>query len=156
MTPMIKQTEQLTVAYKVMRGPYEQAPDGYGSLYQWVEHYGLKPTGMPEALYLTIPDVTPEAEAEWELWAPIAGGAGETGPDEQGFGVKRIEPEVVASDVHKGPYQSVREVYDRLFSWIEEHGYQVVGPPREIYYSDPEEVPPEEHVTEVQMPVAKA
>jgi len=151
----IKQTEPMTVAFKVMRGSYNQIPEGYGQLYGWVGHYGLQPAGMPAAIYLTIPDVTPEAEAEWELWAPIAGGAGDVGPDEQGFGVKRIEPETVASAMFKGPYDQIAPVYEQLDAWVAENGYSVVGPPREIYHSDPDEVPPEEYLTEVQMPVAK-
>ncbi|HSK48316.1 MAG TPA: GyrI-like domain-containing protein [Coriobacteriia bacterium] len=151
----IKTTEPQTVAFKVMRGAYDQTPQGYGELYGWVERYGLQPVGMPAAIYLTMPDVTPMEAAEWELWAPIAGGAGEVARDEEGFGVKRLEAETVASTMHKGPYDEVAPAYAELGKWISEEGYQVVGPPREIYYSDPEIVPPSEYLTEIQIPVAK-
>ena len=151
----VKHTGPLTVAFKVMKGSYSETPTGFQQLYEWVEHYGLQPAGMPQALYLTIPGETPEGEAEWELWAPIAGGSGETGPDESGFGVKRLEPEALAAAVHKGPYEQVGTVYRELLEWIGDHGYQVVGPPREVYMTDPDEVPPEEYLTEVQMPVMK-
>lgn len=150
----IKQTNPQTVAFKSMHGSYSDTPKGYQQLYEWVEHYGLRPTGMPEAIYLTMPSVTPEGQAEWELWAPIAGGAGQTGPDEDGFGVKRIEPETVASVMYKGPYDGVGAVYQELWEWMGEQGYTEVGPPREVYYSGPE-VPPEETVTEIQIPVAR-
>ena len=41
--------------------------------------------------------------------------------------------------------------------WIEANGYQVAGPSREIYFTDPSTgVPPSEYVTEVQFPVEKA
>jgi effector-binding domain-containing protein len=152
----IKTAEPVTVAFKVMHGPYAQMAEGMGALYAWVEHYGLVPTGMPAAIYLTVPSVTPEAEAEWEIWAPIAGGAGDTAPDDQGFGVKRIEAETVASAIHKGPYEELAEAYAALVTWVAEQGYQIVGPPREFYHSDPAEVPPEEYLTEIQLPVARA
>lgn len=156
MEAQIKQTAPVTVAYKSMHGPYSQIPDGYRSLYEWIEHYGLQPTGMPEAIFLTRPDITPESDAEYELWAPIAGGAGKTSPEEDGIGVKRVEPETVASAMHKGSYDAVAEVYQELNEWVGIHGYEVVGPPREVYYNGPGDVPPSEYVTEVQFPVAKA
>lgn len=152
----IKTTGPLTVAYAVMHGPYAQIPEGYARLYQWVEHYGLQPAGMPEAIYLTQPDVTPEDQAEYELWAPIAGGAGTTSPEEDGIGVKRIEAETVAATMHKGRYDDLPQTYSRLMSWIGDNGYQVVGPPREVYFSDPNESGPEETLTEIQFPVARA
>lgn len=152
----IKKTDPQTVAFKVMHGPYDQIPQGYGELYGWVERYGLQPTGMPQAIYLTIPDVTPESEAEWELWAPIAGGAGDVVRDEQGFGVKRVEPETVASVMFKGPYDQIAPAYVELAQWIEGQGYTEIGPPREIYHSDPERVPPAEYLTEIQIPVQKS
>lgn len=151
----IKTAGPLTVAYAVMHGPYSQMPEGYGRLYQWIEHYGLQPTGMPEAIYLTLPDVTPEDQAEYELWAPIAGGAGTTSPEEDGVGVKRIEAETVAATVHRGSYDDLPATYSELYRWVGEHGYQVVGPPREVYLSDPK-TGPEETLTEIQFPVTKA
>lgn len=155
MDATIKNNGPQTVAFKVMRGSYRQTPEGYSALYRWIEHYGLRPAGMPQAIYITMPSVTPEEEAEWELWAPIAGGPGEVAPDDSGFGVKRVEPETVASAVHKGPYDEVGPLYEELQAWVDEQGYRIVGPPREIYYSDPKEVPPEETITEIQMPVAR-
>jgi effector-binding domain-containing protein len=153
--PTIKQTDPVTVAYKAMRGEYAQIPEGYRSLYTWVDHYGLRPTGAPQAIFLTMPEITPEGAAEWELWAPIAGGAGNTSPDEEGFGVKRVEPETVASVMHKGPYNTLDQTYRQLEAWVAEQGYQVVGPPREVYLTKPD-TPPEDVLTEVQMPVARA
>jgi effector-binding domain-containing protein len=42
-----------------------------------------------------------------------------------------------------------------LWRWVEENGYAPDGPPLEIYYSDPARVPPEEYLTEVQIPVRR-
>lgn len=149
----LKETDPQTVAFLVMRGSYDQTPQGLAKLYGLVGRYGLRPAGPPEALYLTMPDVTPEGEAMWELWAPIAGGPGEVDADETGFGVKRVDGQTVASTMHKGPYDTVAETYEQLTAWVADHNAQPVGPPREIYLSDPQEVPPEEYLTEVQFPV---
>lgn len=150
----IKQIGPLTVAFKVMRGPYDLIPKGFGELYQWVERYGLQASGMPQALYISSPQTTPIEEAEWEVWAPIAGGAGLTGPDDEGFGVKRLEPETMASSIYTGPWDGIAPFYEEVLSWIDANGYAPIGPFREIYYNGPD-VPPEQNQTEVQIPVAR-
>jgi effector-binding domain-containing protein len=149
----VKQTESMTVAYIVMHGPYAQTPEGYGRLYGWIAMHGMQPVGMPSAVYLTMPSEVPEAEAVWELWAPVAGEAAESAPDESGIGIKRVEPCTVASTMHKGPYESVEPTYDALFAWITGNGYRPSGPPSETYFSDPANTPPEEYLTEIQVPV---
>ncbi len=154
--PSIKQVDEFTVAFKVMRGDFALIPQGFGELYGWIEQSGLQPTGMPQAVYLTMPGATPETQAEWELWAPVASGADQAGPDENGLGVKQVAPSTMAFAMHVGPYDSVAPTYEELGRWVADHGYVVVGPPRELYYSDPDEVPPSEYLTEVQMPVAPA
>ena len=150
----IKQAEPKTVAVLPMHGSYEQIPEGYGRLYGWIAQHGMQPAGMPEAVYLTMPDPTGESEALWELWAPVAGDA-EIAPDESGIGTRRVPATTVASTMHKGPYDTIEPTYDALAKWVTEQGYQMAGPPHEAYYSDPEEVPPEEYLTEISFPVAK-
>jgi effector-binding domain-containing protein len=151
--PQVKEAQAVTVAYRVMHGSFAQVPKGYEALYGWVGRNGLQPAGMPQAIYLTAPGETPEEELVWELWAPVAGGFADAEPDEQGVGVKRVPAQSVASVMYKGPYDGIGLTYERLFGWIGQQGYRVAGPPRELYYSDPAEIPPEEYLTEVQIPV---
>lgn len=155
-TPSIVQTEPLTVAYLTMRGSYAQTPEGLGRLYAWIGTHGLQPTGMPTAVYLTVPAETPESEAVWELWAPVAGEAGAAEPGPAGIGIKQVASVTAATVMHKGPYDSVASSYESLGQWIAENGYSFAGPPMERYYSDPAEVPPEEYLTEILIPVRRA
>ena len=39
------------------------------------------------------------------------------------------------------------------YRWISENGYEIAGPPREIYLSDPQAVVPEELLTRVELPI---
>jgi len=153
--PELKTADAQTVAYLRMTGPYTQTPEGYGLLYGWISQHGLVPSGMPHAVYLTMPADTPEEEAVWELWAPVGGNPPETEPDDSGVGVKHVAATLVLSAMHHGPYETVAPTYDEMWVWIGANGYIVAGPPMEIYYSDPNKVPPEEYLTEVQMPIAK-
>ena len=54
---------------------------------------------------------------------------------------------------HKGPYDSCEPAYLAAFAWIAENGLEVSGPIREVYPNDPQEVPPEEILTEIYIPV---
>ncbi len=151
----LKQTEPATVAYLHMNGPYDQIPEGYRRLYEWVGNHGLQPVGMPEAVYLTNPDQAPPEKAEWELWAPVAPAPLESGLADDQMGVKSIGQETVAAAIHKGTYDSVESTYRALGQWIADNGYTVVGPPHEVYMSDPEQVPLEESLTEIRFPVQR-
>lgn len=110
---------------------------------------------MPQAVYLTSPEMVPQQEAAWELLAPVAPVPSEVESDEDFMGVKTIAEQTVASAIHRGSYDSVEETYEALSQWIVQNGYTVVGPPREIYYSDPEVMPVEETLTEVVFPVER-
>jgi effector-binding domain-containing protein len=151
--PRVNETEQMTVAYLAMRGGYAQIPEGYARLYHWLEARGYVPKGMPRAVYFTDPAEVPEAEAVWELWAPVQTGPSPSGPDDQGLGVKAVAARRLATAVHKGPYDSVGATYGALAGWIAEQGYEIAGPPEEAYLTDPAEAPPEEHLTEIAFPV---
>ena len=59
----------------------------------------------------------------------------------------------MAHVVHKGPYETCEPTYLALFAWIEEKGLTICGPIREVYPNDPREVPPEEIITDIYVPV---
>lgn len=151
----IKQVPATSACYIVMHGPYDQMPKGFSRLYSWAGALGLKPTGMPIAVFLTDPSKTPEFEAEWELLAPVEGDPIETGPNEKGLGVKHVGEMTVASTIHKGPYDAMRPAYTALMRWISDRSYVPDGPPGEVYMSDPNDAPPSEYLTEIRVPVRK-
>ena len=150
----IKTTRPMTVAYLAMQGPYAQIPDALGRLYGWVTERGMTPIDMPATVYFTVPPDVPLEEAVWELWSPVAPGALEMSPHGDGLGVKNVEAATVASTIHTGPYEAIGPIYEAIMAWIPQHGYEIVGAPRELYFSPPE-TPPEETVTEVQIPIRK-
>jgi effector-binding domain-containing protein len=59
----------------------------------------------------------------------------------------------MAHVVHKGPYETCEPTYRALFAWIEEKGLTICGPIREACPNDPREVPPEEIITDIYVPV---
>jgi effector-binding domain-containing protein len=66
--------------------------------------------------------------------------------------------ETVACVVHAGPFVTIGEAYDAIAKWIDQSGYRIVGPWRELNLRPPE--PPGNQndlntVTEIQFPVEK-
>jgi len=151
----VKTTPPETVAFIEMHGPYGQIPQAMGTLYGWVSGHGLTPAGMPHAVYLSAPDEVPEDQARWQLLAPLAADPHDAAPDESGIGIKHELPHLVAAAMHRGPYDTIGSTYMALKTWILERGFRVVGPPEEVYFSDPDEVPPSEYLTEIRFPVAR-
>ncbi len=62
----------------------------------------------------------------------------------------------MAKVVHKGPYEACESAYTALYDWVSSNGYMITDPTREVYLNDPREVGPEETLTEIYAPVAKA
>lgn len=63
-----------------------------------------------------------------------------------------------ASIVHHGPFNTLSNAYEVVLKWIEENGYRIVGPEREIYIftgKGPVRQDDPSYVTEVQFPVEK-
>jgi effector-binding domain-containing protein len=60
----------------------------------------------------------------------------------------------VASVVHVGPYHELELIYPMLGAWIEEHGYVITGPPRNLILTNHALVSdPAGYQTEVQWPI---
>lgn len=150
----LKTTDPETVAFIPMHGPYEQIPEAMGRLYGWVGQHGMQPVGMPAGVYLTDPKLG-VAEAAWEVRTPVAGDVPDTPVDEAGCGIKHVDPHLVAFAMHHGPYESIGATYDELMAWVEANGYRIVGPPEELYFSDPETTAPADYLTEIRFQVAK-
>jgi effector-binding domain-containing protein len=108
------------------------------------------PAGVPYVVYHAVIDE--DTAGDIDVCVPIVPGVEVDGD----VATVEVPPQLVASTVHCGPYDELSPAYHTLTGWIAEHGHEVAGPPRELYLSDPREVPPDELLTEVQWPVARA
>ncbi|MEL6603538.1 MAG: MerR family transcriptional regulator [Cyanobacteria bacterium J06614_10] len=64
--------------------------------------------------------------------------------------------EQAATLIHRGPYTTLNQAYAAIVQWIEENGYQITGPNREVYLKGGAEQNNSEYITEIQFPVQKA
>jgi AraC family transcriptional regulator len=146
-----KNVEEKQVAYISATGSYEQLSELFGEVVEWVMTKGLQITEPPYGLYYNSPMEVAEEELKFEVGIPFIGEAHGKGR----IHVKEIPAHQVLSTIHKGPYSEVSPVYAALADYAVKNGYEIVGPPLEIYLSNPMEVRESELVTEIQFPVMK-
>jgi len=72
-----------------------------------------------------------------------------------GMEVKNLSAMRVVSLVHKGPYETIDRAYARLAEYAATNGLRFGGPMRDLYLSDPNRVPKDEIMTEVQAPLGE-
>lgn len=59
----------------------------------------------------------------------------------------------VATCTYVGPYDGLEKAYGAIFTWINDNGYKAAFPTREVSLNDPAVTPPEQLVTEIQIPI---
>ena len=91
-----------------------------------------------------------EMDADIEIAIPVVG---LVSLDNSRIEVRTLLGGRFLSVLHTGSYPGVEKVYERLFAWMNENRLVPTGPSRELYLNDPAEVPEEELLTEVQIPV---
>jgi len=69
------------------------------------------------------------------------------------FSVYELPGGKMAKIVRTGPYGGCEEVFNKLYAWIAENGYEIAGNSREVYLNSPMEVSQEELITEIYIPV---
>jgi effector-binding domain-containing protein len=117
----------------------------YEELMRRLAAAGVTPTGQALAYYVHLPDGV-------EVHAGIEVGASASGPD---FDVVDLPGyEQVATILHRGSMDEVMPDAQALAKWIDDNGYRLLGPSRELYL----ELPADRSLwaTELQEPIGPA
>lgn len=121
--------------------------EGFATLMESVGRSGAQPAGPPLIVYHDVIDE--QTEGDIEICFPVAG----TVPSDGEVYTTVLTGGSVATTIHRGPYDQIGPAYHTLSGWIQEHGHEMAGAPREIYLNDPQSVPPEELLTEIEWPI---
>jgi len=152
---VIKTVESFKVAS--VRGVVPQPPDQgilWNDLIAFMDLKKARMAGPPFAIYHD-PDFR---EQNWdiEVCQPIIEPVSSSDRVKV-YDLPRVEK--MACVVHHGPFATLQTAYDSLAKWIDENGYRIAGPAREINLRLPD-TPGDQHdpntVNEVQYPVEKA
>jgi effector-binding domain-containing protein len=91
-----------------------------------------------------------EKDALMECAAPITGKVAVSDPAME---VHTLPGGTTLSLIHKGPYTGLHTAWSRIGAYAEEREFVITGPHREIYLNDPNLVPEDELLTELQIPI---
>lgn len=89
--------------------------------------------------------------ADMEVALPVSGKLTVS----EDFQVRTLEAMTVLTTIHKGAFNQVGPIWQKLYEHMGKEGYEQKGPGREVYLSDPKEVDEAELLTELQVPVWK-
>lgn len=154
----IKKVPSMRVASLWAKGlPFNvTVPKAYEELAAWMAEKKMPfPTGSPMglALYYDDPGAVKPEEVRFKVSIPVPT---ETPAIAEGQAAVELLPEAeVAYLTVKGPYTNLGDAYSQLFGWVFQNGYQPTDAAREVYVQWSEEMPPEEWVTEIQVPVGR-
>ncbi len=136
------------------RGGYEEIGTIIQMIFEFAASKNIELAGRP--VFICHEETVNEAmeadknkNADLELAIPIS----EKAEVAVGFKCYEMPGGKMAKIVHKGPYEDCGPAYEKLFAWIKDNGKRVVGLIREVYLTDPREVPPEEYLTEIYAPI---
>lgn len=146
-----KKIPERQVAYIHYQGSFEDIPELLGEVVGFVMAKGLMIMGPPFGIYFNSPQEVPVEDLEYEMGIPFKGEA----EDEGRIKIKTEPDQLVLSTVYKGAYTEAGKVIGALAQHAYQNGYEITGPPMEIYISDPNETPEDELLTEMCFPVKK-
>lgn len=120
--------------------------EAFGAIMAQAGASGAQFTGPPFCLY---PGEMGD-EFDMVVCLPVAPGAAAGG----GVDLETVAGGRVATTMHHGPYSALGETYGALQAWMAANGHTPSGPVREVYLTDPQTVPADELVTEIDWPVS--
>ncbi len=157
MKPSAKQVEETPAVATMLTGPYDKIGEKIRALENALRGTTCMPVGPSVVIYLNDPNsVKDPSELRTEILMPIvvAGAPPEKFPE--GMTLKKLPGGAMASISARGEYGKADvKALQELFAWIVKEGHAVVGPPRTLYYHDPEMTVKEDLVSEVQIPIKK-
>lgn len=150
MSVTIKNIPRRKLAFVRHTGPYAQCGAAWGKLCAWAGPRGLL---GPGASFIGVchddPDVTAPENIRYDAGITV----GEDIDGEGEIGTQYIPEGEYAVVVHCGPYERLSQTYAELMGgWIPEQGREMkLQASLEVYLNSPDNTPPEDLLTEVQV-----
>ena len=126
----------------------EVIPAAFEEIAKYLHERGLEPVGPPTTVcpYADEEGMV-DVENAWTVESAVPGGG-------------RIEASTLAACTvlsyrHRGHYEELDRSYRALEALVERGGLAKDGEPREIYWTDPKELPSDEWLTEIQLPIVR-
>lgn len=145
----IKEIEPVRVAYKSYKGNVLEAGKHMPTIFKSIKG---KNNGTPFFCIINVDEST--GIGELDLCVPTM----ET-PNTNDVFIKEMPRIHAVSLIHQGGYDSLPESYQKIAKYIDEHGFTVVGPCREVYIKGPGPIlkgNPDNYITEILLPIEES
>ncbi len=141
---------QPVASLRAVRPSYLDIPRLFTDLHAYLAAHGVDRRG-PNLILWHGDD--PSGGVDGQVAEPVAGRLPDSGPVRM-----QTLPAIdqAACVVHHGGYDTIGDAYAALYRWVEEHGYQVSGPTRQVHLHYAAGADPATFVTELQFPVERA
>jgi effector-binding domain-containing protein len=131
------------------RTSLEKLPQLIGNSYHriagYLEELGEKPADVPFTAYYNL-DMQ---NMDIEMGFPVSRAL----PGRDDIKASETMAGKAALYMYKGPYSEMEPVYNEIFKWIAQNGYQPAGVYYEYYYNSPGEVAESELLTRIVIPL---
>ncbi len=147
----IKFLMPMKVASMEKRVPREELGKAVEQISQSLKEKKVKIADAAMGLLHEDPKSIDLQKAQFEVCLPISGkikGEGE-------LKSKELEKGAFACITHSGSIEKLPDTYNTILKWIEENGYKIASPTREVYHKGVGEVGgiPQDVLIEIQFPV---
>jgi AraC family transcriptional regulator len=144
---LTKTADKMTLVYLEHTGPYDRMGDVFARIGEYAAAKEL--TGDVIGIYFDDPAVVPGEKQRSQIGIVVPEGIM---PD-SGLSLQEIPEQMVVYAILKGPYGEIANEYPHIMQWAEKKGYSISGPLMEIYLEVGPDIPPQELVTEVRIPI---
>ena len=151
----VKKRSATAIAFIDARGAYDKIPyeEMYKKLFAWAKESGAKPGFSTLNIYDNNPNETPEAELATRVAIPLY----KAGEPKGEIKVGHLSEMDVAAKKFEGPADGYSAAYAELGKWIADNGYQITGPPMEVFTKKPKVKDGKTIIySEIQFPVKRA
>ena len=142
-----KEVAAMLVAGIRAKGKYSDCGPLIGKLYR-----GARGAAGVPPLTLYYDKEYKENDVDFEACVPL-----KKQKEIAGASVRELPGGKCVSLIHQGPYEELHGSYERIMKYIQEKGYRVVCPSRELYIKGPGMIfkgNPKKYLTEIQMMVS--
>ncbi len=139
-----KEVKTILIAGYRMKGKYKDVGEGFKIICKKMARYT-----NGKAMNLYYDGEFKEDDADFEPCMPVRKGS-----STDKISVRELPGGKCVSLIHKGPFESLNESYKKIFAYINENGYKIKLPSREIYLKGPGMIfkgNPINYLTEIQL-----
>jgi effector-binding domain-containing protein len=150
----VKDVKSFRVAALRVAASRSEEEDYFKQLLGWLRQKGVRPSKKLAIFFQKIPEFDSNSVTTYEVCFEIEG----TVKTEEGIQIKELPGQRVAALIHIGSREKILSSYETLIEWIENEGYVVKGPPREVYVipsSSKDKSGPKDYTTEIQFPIGE-